>query len=100
MTKKHVHWASNGVFLANLVSLGCKKDICLHSLGSLSNKMSYNFWLPLFLQKKKLQFLYFFEILVPNIFENILKSVGFIGKAMNTCFVANLPSFEENFKLL
>ena len=72
MTKKHVQWASNGVLLANLVTLGCKKkDICLHSLGILSNKMSYNFWLSLFLQKKKVTIFVFFEILVPNIFKNI-----------------------------
>ena len=60
MTKKHVQWASNGVLLANLVTLGCKeKDICLHSLGILSNKMSYNFWLSLFLQKKSYNFCIF-----------------------------------------
>ena len=42
----------------------------------------------------------FFEILVPNIFENISKSVRFLRKAINTCFVENLPSFQENLKLL
>ena len=64
--------------------------------------MSYTFWLYLFLQKKKVTIFVFFEILVSNIFENISKSVRFLRKAMNTCFVANLPSssFQENFKLL
>ena len=69
-------------------------------MGILSNTMSYYFWLlSLFLQKKVTIFV-FFEILVPNIFENISKSVGFLRKAINTCFVANLPNFQENFKLL
>ena len=41
----------------------------------------------------------FFEILVSTIFENISKPVGFLEKAMETWFVANLLSFQENFKL-
>ena len=90
MTKNTYIGPQMGVFLANLVTLGCKNDICLHSLGILSNKMSYNFWLISVFAKKVTIFV-FFEILVPNIFENISKSVRFLIKAMNTCFVANLP---------
>ena len=41
----------------------------------------------------------FFEIFVSNIFENISKLVDFLEKAMKTCFVANVPSFQENFEL-
>ena len=33
-----------------------------------------------------------------SIFDNLLKSAGFLGKAMDTCFAANLSSFQENFK--
>ena len=99
MTKNTYNGPSRGCFWSIWLPWNAKKDICLHSLGILSNKMSYNFWLSLFLQKKVTIFV-FFEILVPNIFENISKSVRFLRKAMNTCFVANLTSFQENFKLL
>ena len=36
----------------------------------------------------------------PNICENISTMVGFLAKAINTDFVANLSSFQENFKWL
>ena len=53
----------------------------------------YNVSLEIFvLCKKKLQFFVFFEI-DPNIFENIAKS----QKAIYI-FVANLLSFQDNFK--
>ena len=35
----------------------------------------------------------FSQFLLSNIFENISKPVGFLEKAVNTCFVENLPSF-------
>ena len=45
----------------------------------------------------------FFEILkifeILNISENILKTVGFLGKIYRKCFVATLSSFLDNFEL-
>ena len=35
-----------------------------------------------------------------QIFLNVSKTVGFLAKAINTCFVSNLSSFQENFELL
>ena len=91
--------ALNVVFWVNFVTQGGKNHICRHPLGILVSMMSYNF-LPSNVLQKKVTIFVFFEILVPNSFENISKSVRFSRKAMNTCFVANLLGFLENFKLL
>ena len=38
--QKPFQWALNVVFWVCFVTLGYKKDICLHSLGGLASKMS------------------------------------------------------------
>ena len=42
----------------------------------------------------------FFKISVPNIFENISKPVGFLGKINKIYFVAKFSSYQENFEFL
>ena len=68
-----------------------KKDICLHSFCVLDELISGH---PCVCEKKNTIFVFF------EIFENISKSVCFLRNTLNTCFVANLASFEHNFKLL
>ena len=45
-------------------------------------------------------FYLFFEISVPNIFEIISKTVGYLSKIIKINFVASLSSFQENFQFL
>ena len=81
-----------GVFGMTLLPWDARNTICLALIGYFSQNMELipgRFWF----------FFVFFEISVLNIFENISKPVGFMKKAMNTCIVANLPSFQENCKL-
>ena len=73
-----------------LLPWDARNTICLALIGYFSQKHGVNSWSFLISQ--------FFAIFVSNIFENISKPVGFLEKAMKTCFVANLPSFQENFK--
>ena len=59
--------------------------------------MSHNFGLSLFLQKK-LQFL--LVVVSSKHFLKYLKLCTFSKKSYEYKFVANLPSFQKNFKLL
>ena len=81
-----------------LLTWDARNAICLAHLEYFSQNMGLipgRSWFCNFF----LQFLYFSEIFFSNISENISKPVGILEKAMKTCFVANLPSFQENFSL-
>ena len=81
-----------------LLPWDARNNICLALIGSEYGVKSWSFLiLPFF------TIFVFFEIFVSIIFENISTPVCFVAyytkKAMRTCFVANLPSFQKNFKL-
>ena len=75
-----------------LLPWDARNTICLALIGYFSQNTGLipgRSWFCIFFYN----FCVFIEIFVSNIFENISKPVGFLEKAMNTCFVANLPSF-------
>ena len=97
MTKNLFYGLKCGV-LGELCYPGRQKPYLHASIGHFSQHDELISCYLMFCKKKDSIFV-FFEILVPNSFENISKSVSFSRQAMNTCFVAKL-GFLENFKLL
>ena len=82
-----------------LLTWDARNAICPALIGDFSQNIGLTpgySWFCIFLQFWYFGILVFFVL---NIFENISKPVGFIKKAINTCFIAKLPSFQENFKL-
>ena len=79
-----------GVFWMVLLTWDARNAICLALIGYFSQKRG--------LISDHYGFCNFFTILVPNIFENISKTVAFLGKVIKIYFVDNLSRFQENIE--